>query len=109
MFHSINLFRARLESTGREQCREAITGRSCHGMVWRVAQIFDSSQSMRVGDSIRLVHFQSTTLAIGKPAVIWRGIFEDKVMERTSENALLNWDVFVTPGIPIVTRDLPPN
>jgi glyoxylase-like metal-dependent hydrolase (beta-lactamase superfamily II) len=29
-------------------------------------------------------------------------------MEPTSENALLNWDVFVTPGIPIVTRDLPP-
>jgi glyoxylase-like metal-dependent hydrolase (beta-lactamase superfamily II) len=29
-------------------------------------------------------------------------------MEQTSENALLNWDVFVTPGIPIVTRDLPP-
>lgn len=29
-------------------------------------------------------------------------------MEQTSENALLNWDVFVTPGIPIVARDLPP-
>jgi glyoxylase-like metal-dependent hydrolase (beta-lactamase superfamily II) len=28
-------------------------------------------------------------------------------MEQTSENALLNWDVFVTPGIPIVARDLP--
>ena len=28
-------------------------------------------------------------------------------MKQTSENALLNWDVFVTPGIPIVTRDLP--
>jgi len=30
-------------------------------------------------------------------------------MEQTSENALLNWDVFVTPGIPIVTPDLPPD
>ena len=29
-------------------------------------------------------------------------------MEQTSENALLNWDVFVTPGISIVNRDLPP-
>jgi len=29
-------------------------------------------------------------------------------MEQTSENVLLNWDVFVTPGIPIITRDLPP-
>jgi glyoxylase-like metal-dependent hydrolase (beta-lactamase superfamily II) len=29
-------------------------------------------------------------------------------MQQTSENALLNWDVFVTAGIPIVTRDLPP-
>jgi glyoxylase-like metal-dependent hydrolase (beta-lactamase superfamily II) len=29
-------------------------------------------------------------------------------MEQPSENALLNWDVFVTPGIPIVARDLPP-
>ena len=29
-------------------------------------------------------------------------------MEQTLKNALLNWDVFVTPGIPIVTRDLPP-
>ena len=29
-------------------------------------------------------------------------------MEQTSEKALLNWDVFVTPGISIVTRDLPP-
>src|SRR5437879_8615039 len=29
-------------------------------------------------------------------------------MEQTSENALLNWDVFVTPGIPILPRDLPP-
>src|SRR5262249_47970029 len=36
------------------------------------------------------------------------GTFEDMVMEQTSENTLLNWDVFVTPGIPIVTRDLPP-
>jgi glyoxylase-like metal-dependent hydrolase (beta-lactamase superfamily II) len=29
-------------------------------------------------------------------------------MKQPSENALLNWDVFVTPGIPIVARDLPP-
>src|SRR5213594_1590407 len=29
-------------------------------------------------------------------------------MEQTSENALLKWDVFVTPVIPIVARDLPP-
>jgi len=29
-------------------------------------------------------------------------------MNVTSENALLNWDVFVTPGLPIVPRDLPP-
>ena len=29
-------------------------------------------------------------------------------MEQASENAALNWDVFVTPGIPIVSRDLPP-
>src|SRR5258705_5930968 len=29
-------------------------------------------------------------------------------MEKISENALLNWDVFVTPGLPIVARDLPP-
>jgi glyoxylase-like metal-dependent hydrolase (beta-lactamase superfamily II) len=29
-------------------------------------------------------------------------------MEQISKNALLNWDVFVTPGIPIVARDLPP-
>src|SRR5437762_14073732 len=29
-------------------------------------------------------------------------------MEQTSENVPLNWDVFVTPGIPIVTRDKPP-
>ncbi|HEY0379913.1 MAG TPA: MBL fold metallo-hydrolase [Pyrinomonadaceae bacterium] len=29
-------------------------------------------------------------------------------MEQPTENALLNWDVFVTPGIPIVARDLPP-
>jgi glyoxylase-like metal-dependent hydrolase (beta-lactamase superfamily II) len=28
-------------------------------------------------------------------------------MEKTSENALLNWDVFVTPGLPIAARDLP--
>ena len=30
-------------------------------------------------------------------------------MQQTSENALLSWDVFVTPGIPIVTRDRPPD
>src|SRR5436190_24194527 len=29
-------------------------------------------------------------------------------MEQPSKNALLNWDVFVTPGIPIAARDLPP-
>jgi glyoxylase-like metal-dependent hydrolase (beta-lactamase superfamily II) len=29
-------------------------------------------------------------------------------MVQTSENIILNWDVFVTPGIPIVSRDLPP-
>ena len=28
-------------------------------------------------------------------------------MEQSSEKALLNWDVFVTPGIPIVTPDRP--
>src|ERR1700757_5319942 len=30
-------------------------------------------------------------------------------MEQTSQTALLKWDVFVTPGIPIVTRDRPPD
>ncbi len=29
-------------------------------------------------------------------------------LANTERAALLNWDVFVTPGIPIVTRDLPP-
>src|ERR1700756_5752347 len=29
-------------------------------------------------------------------------------MEQASETAPLKWDVFVTPGIPIATRDLPP-
>jgi glyoxylase-like metal-dependent hydrolase (beta-lactamase superfamily II) len=29
-------------------------------------------------------------------------------MEQSSEKTLLNWDVFVTPGVPIVTRDRPP-
>jgi len=30
-------------------------------------------------------------------------------MTPTDTNACLNWDVFVTPGIPIVTRDKPPD
>src|SRR5262245_15724201 len=30
-------------------------------------------------------------------------------MEHTSKNVLLSWDVFVTPGIPIVARDRPPS
>jgi len=45
---------------------------------------------------------------LSKPAVSASRNIVDIVMEQTSENALLNWDVFVTPGIPIVTRDLPP-
>src|SRR2546425_3074579 len=44
----------------------------------------------------------------GKPAASVARNIGDIVMEQTSENALLNWDVFVTPGIPIVTSDLPP-
>src|SRR4029077_9755368 len=47
-------------------------------------------------------------LSPGKPAVSVSRNIGDVVMQQTSENALLNWDVFVTPGIPIVTRDLPP-
>src|SRR5882672_9815759 len=46
--------------------------------------------------------------SLGKPAVSVSRNIGDIVMEQTSENVLLNWDVFVTPGIPIVTRDLPP-
>jgi glyoxylase-like metal-dependent hydrolase (beta-lactamase superfamily II) len=30
-------------------------------------------------------------------------------MQPTDSNAVLHWDVFVTPGIPIVTRDKPPD
>ena len=30
------------------------------------------------------------------------------MLANTERAALLNWDVFVTPGLPIVTRDLPP-
>src|SRR4029077_6422159 len=30
-------------------------------------------------------------------------------MPPTDTNAFLHWEVFVTPGIPIVTRDKPPN
>jgi glyoxylase-like metal-dependent hydrolase (beta-lactamase superfamily II) len=30
-------------------------------------------------------------------------------MPPTDTNALLHWEVFVTPGIPIVTRDKPPD
>ena len=30
-------------------------------------------------------------------------------MPPTDTNAFLHWEVFVTPGIPIVTRDKPPD
>src|SRR6266566_2556732 len=45
---------------------------------------------------------------IADPRLPFRETLEIWFMEQTSDNALLNWDVFVTPGIPIVTRDLPP-
>src|SRR2546427_3932881 len=55
---------------------------------------------------IRLAHFQRT-LSLGKPAASVSRNIGDIVMEKISGNALLNWDVFVTPGLPIVARDLP--
>src|SRR2546425_10363293 len=55
---------------------------------------------------IRPAHFQRT-LSLGKPAASASRNIGDIVMEKISGNALLNWDVFVTPGLPIVARDLP--
>src|SRR6266699_3992218 len=77
-------------------------------MVWRAARIFDSLPSTP-SSAIRSGLFTfKVPLSLGKPAASVSRNIGDIVMEQTSENALLNWDVFVTPGIPIVTRDLPP-
>src|SRR5258705_7109023 len=77
-------------------------------MVWRAGHTFDSSRSICVWAIRSGLFIFKVPLSLGKPAVsVWRNI-GDVVMEQTSENALLNWDGFVTPGIRIVTRDLPP-
>src|SRR6266516_5503205 len=77
-------------------------------MVWRAARTSDSSLSIFAW-AIRSGLFTfKVPLSLSKPAACVSRNIGDIVMEQTSENALLNWDVFVTPGIPIVTRDLPP-
>src|SRR5437016_6141955 len=77
-------------------------------MVWRAARTFDSLRSIRVWAIRSGLFIFKVPLSLGKPAVSVSRNIGDIVMEQTSEKALLNWDVFVTPGIPIVTRDLPP-
>src|SRR5882762_1345681 len=77
-------------------------------MVWRAAHTFDSSRSICAWAIRSGLFIFKVPLSPGKPAVSMLQNIGDIVMEQTSENALLNWDVFVTPGIPIVTRDLPP-
>src|SRR3989441_1137004 len=77
-------------------------------MVWRAAHTFDSSRSICAWAIRSGLFIFKVPLSLGKPAVSVSRNIGDTVMEQTSENALLNWDVFVTPGIPIVTRDLPP-
>src|SRR3989441_8667577 len=77
-------------------------------MVWRAAHTFDSSRSICAWAIRSGLFIFKVPLSLGKPAVSVSRNIGDIVMEQTSENALLNWDVFVTPGIPIVTSDLPP-
>src|SRR6201981_2677920 len=77
-------------------------------MVWRAARIFDSLPSTRSSAIPSGLFTFKVALSLGKPTVSVSRNIGDIVMQQTSENALLNWDVFVTPGIPIVTRDLPP-
>src|SRR5947207_270482 len=77
-------------------------------MVWRAARTFDSSRSIRVWAIRSGLFIFKVPLSLGKPAVSVSRNIGDMVMEQTSENALLKWDVFVTPGLPIVSRDLPP-
>src|SRR3989475_8591068 len=77
-------------------------------MVWRAAHTFDSSRSICAWAIRSGLFIFKVPLSPGKPAVSVSRNIGDIVMEQTSENALLNWDVFVTPGIPIVTRELPP-
>src|SRR6266566_3872464 len=77
-------------------------------MVWRAARTSDSSRSMRAWAIRSGLFIFKVPLSLGKPTVSVSRNIGDIVMEQTSENVLLNWDVFVTPGIPIVTRELPP-
>src|ERR1700746_194732 len=77
-------------------------------MVWRAARIFDSLPSTRSSAIPSGLFTFKVRISLSKPAVSVSRNIGDIVMQQTSENALLNWDVFVTPGIPIVTRDLPP-
>src|SRR6267142_880641 len=76
-------------------------------MVWRAAHTFDSSRSICAWAIRSGLFIFKVPLSLGKPVISVSRNIRGIVMEQTSENALLNWDVFVTPGIPIVTRDLP--
>src|SRR5947208_16113142 len=77
-------------------------------MAWRIEHTFDSSPYMHETASRSGLFIFKVPILLGKPAVSVSRNIGDRIMEQTSENALLHWDVFVTPGIPIVTRDLPP-
>src|SRR5437899_12832251 len=77
-------------------------------MVWRAAHTFDSSRSICAWAVRSGLFIFKVPLSLGKPAVSVSRNIGDIVMEQTSENVLLNWDVFVTPGIPIVSRVMPP-
>src|SRR2546428_10824175 len=77
-------------------------------MEWRAARTFDSSRSICAWTIRSGLFIFKVPLSLGNPAESVSRNIGDIVMEQTSENALLSWDVFATPGIPTVTRDLPP-
>src|SRR5437899_3984151 len=77
-------------------------------MVWRAAHTFDSSRSICAWAIRSGLFIFKVPLSLGKPAVSVSRNIGEIVMEQTSEHVLLNWDVFVTPGIPIVSRVMPP-
>src|SRR6266481_2358288 len=59
----------------------------------------------------RVVH--ATGIRISRVRLAIHVVLRDRRFQmsptKDSEAGLLNWDVFVTPGIPIVTRDKPPD
>ena len=106
-FHSIDLLQSLVRIYGSTAVVTGKSRRVTSRMARRIAHTFDSSPYTHETEKRSGSLTFKVPLSLSKPAVSLSRNIGDIVMEKISGNALLDWDVFVTPGLPIVARDLP--